>query len=124
MKTARQTIEKAFVTAHLLTGNIRTAENITIDAIGNWNPREEAPEVLFGNVLKIAARTPSIASEEGQVSEELRRVLRLNPSQRRCFVLRILVGLSAETCAEMLEISAHRVDCNTRAALQTFRSPG
>jgi hypothetical protein len=48
----------------------------------------------------------------------LRNVVRLTPAIRNCFVLRILLGLSEETCACLLSSSTGQVIANTYVALQ------
>ena len=117
METTGQAIERAFLTAHLLTGNAPLAEDITIRAIESWNPPEEPHEVVFENVLTAALRAPLQQSADNNIANELKPVLLLAPQLRRCFVLRILLGLSAEACAGKLRMSVSRVNHNTCAAL-------
>jgi DNA-directed RNA polymerase specialized sigma24 family protein len=118
METSREVIERAFLTAHLLTANASLAEDITIQAIESWNPREESHELLFENVLEAALRAPVTTSADCTSSDQLNAVLLLAPRLRRCFVLRLLVGLSAQASAHMLGTSRKRVDDDTRLALQ------
>ena len=57
---------------------------------------------------------------------ELRRLFMLQPLLRYCFVLRILVGLSPEVCAELLDISVTGLEDAVYAALTELtplRSP-
>ena len=56
METPREAVERAFLTAHLLTASIPVAENITVRAIDLWNPLEESQELLFKNVVTAALR--------------------------------------------------------------------
>jgi len=51
-------IDRAFLTAHLLTASIEQAEGAISGAIGLWNPDKESEEILFKNVLDAAARAP------------------------------------------------------------------
>jgi DNA-directed RNA polymerase specialized sigma24 family protein len=122
-----QTISKAFFTAHLLTASSEQAERATMEAIDSWNPDEESEEVLFRSVLGAAARAQirhvSSRSNEPDMAEsylpvELQAVLKLAPQFRRCYVLRMLVGLSPQVCARLLHLDSRRVDWYTRAALE------
>jgi DNA-directed RNA polymerase specialized sigma24 family protein len=49
--------------------------------------------------------------------QELRRLFMLQPLSRDCFVLRILVGLSTEVCAELLDVSITEFEDAVYAAL-------
>jgi hypothetical protein len=48
---------------------------------------------------------------------ELQRLFMLQPLPRHCFVLRVLVGLTPEVCAELLEISVSEFEGALYAAL-------
>lgn len=123
----RRTIEdilgRSFVTAHLLTGNITQAETAVLGAIDLWNPHDASQ--LFQTALNAAVQSrttvsPSDSSEQGTAGSylpfELRRVLRLAPMVRRCFVLRVLVGLPSEVCAQMLDLDIQGVDQHSATA--------
>ena len=112
-------VGRAFLTAHLLTGNMEQAESATIAAIDSWNPDDETEEVLFQKTLAMAARASikrvPLSSNEPDVAGsclpvELQRVLRLARPRRRCFVLRVLVGLPPRVCAKLLRSDSRRVD--------------
>lgn len=117
---------RAFLTAQLLTGSMEQAERAVVEAIGSWNPGEESEEILFVNVLNAALRTQSVHGESSsnkpdagsQLPVELRAVLRLAPELRRCYVLRLLVGLSPQDCGRLLRLHSRRVDRYTCAALE------
>jgi hypothetical protein len=117
-------VDRALLTAHLLTGNLQQAEKATLDAIESWNPGEEPEQVLFENVLNAAARVQAeprpnnIDSSGSYLPNDLIAVFRLAPQLRRCFVLRILVGLPVKVCARLLHLQAGQVDEYTCAALQ------
>jgi len=118
MDAAHHAIEKAFLTAHLLSGDARVAEDIVMQAIDSWNPAEQ-PGALFEKVVEAALQSPLERSgDPGKLPDELRAVLLLPRSLRCCFVLRILLGISVETCARMLGASRKRVEANTCSALQ------
>jgi DNA-directed RNA polymerase specialized sigma24 family protein len=57
--------------------------------------------------IRSAIRRESADAPDGLelLPPELRRLFMLQPLSRDCFVLRILVGLSPEVCAELLDIS-------------------
>ena len=115
---------RALLTAHLLTGNLQQAEELTLRAIDSWRPGEEAEEVLFQYVLDAAARAqvePGTNNPDPSASylpDELKAVLRLAPQLRRCFVLRILAGLPTEACARLLGLHSDVVERYTCDALQ------
>jgi DNA-directed RNA polymerase specialized sigma24 family protein len=117
-------LDRALLTAHLLTGNLQQAEAITLGAIGSWRPGEEDEQVLFQNVLDAAARAqvePSKNNPDRSASylpNELKAVLRLAPQLRSCFVLRILVGLPAQACAQSLSLQSDMVERYTCDAVQ------
>jgi len=114
-------IGRAFLMAHLLTGNIEQAERATMEAIGSWNPDDETPGTLLWNVLDAAARLEikyAPGRPEYQLPRELQAVLRLEPQPRRCFVLRVLAGLPLEACDRLLNLDSRRLEQYTRAALQ------
>jgi hypothetical protein len=118
METPREAINRAFLTAHLLTASVPVAEDITLKAIDSWNPREESQELLLENVVTAALRLRVRGPADTGFSDHFNAVLLLSPRLRRCFVLRFLVGWSAEACARMLGTSRKRVDDGARLALQ------
>ena len=113
-------IRRAFLTAHLLTGNADQAESLTMTAIESWNPEEESEQALFQDVLETAVRAPVQFKPDAAspyLPAELRAVLRLAPQLRRCYVLRILVQLPSQACARLLNLPSDAVDRYTCAAL-------
>jgi DNA-directed RNA polymerase specialized sigma24 family protein len=117
-------VDRALLIAHLLTGNLQQAEEITLDIIDSWRPGEEPDDVLFQNVLDAAARakvepgTNNPDSSASYLPNELKAVLRLAPQLRRCFVLSILAGLPARACARLLTLHSDMVERYTCDALQ------
>jgi DNA-directed RNA polymerase specialized sigma24 family protein len=117
-------LDRALLTAHLLTGNLQQAEEATLDAIDSWKPGEEAEEVLFQNVLHAVTRTQgepnanNLDPSGSYLPNELKAVLRLAPQLRRCFVLRILAGLPAQACARLLCLHSDVVERYTCDAIQ------
>jgi len=119
-------LNRALLTAHLLTGSLQQAEEVTLEAIDSWKPGDESEEVLLQHVLDAAARAhvernPNHPDSSGSyLPDELKAVLRLAPQLRRCFVLRILAGLPTEVCARLLGLHSEQVDEYTRAGLQSL----
>jgi len=106
MDSISSAADMAFRTASLLAGNTRTAETAVMDRI-------DASEGLSYRGLLIEALGPTIRRRTKSAGatdaldllpSELRRLLMLQPLSRDCFVFRILVGLSPEVCAELLDI--------------------
>jgi DNA-directed RNA polymerase specialized sigma24 family protein len=114
-------LDQAFLTAHLLTGSSQQAEEATLHAIDSWRPGEEPEGVLFQNVLDAALRAPVESNPaDSYLPNELKKVLRLAPQLRRCFVLRILAGLPAKACARLLGLHSDAVDRYTCEALRSL----
>jgi DNA-directed RNA polymerase specialized sigma24 family protein len=119
-------LDRAVLTAYLLTGSLQHAEEAALAAIDSWKPDDEPEEVLFQNVLDAAARAQAQAdpndrdSSASYLPNELQAILRLAPQLRRCFVLRILVGLPGDVCGRMLDLHSDQVDEYTCAGLQSL----
>ena len=131
-RSVEQTISKAFLTAHLLTGSIEQAESAVRDALASWDRDKDNLEDLFQAVLDAAVRrqdsgAPSSKEPESAGSHlpsELQTVLALSVELRRCFVLRMLAGLSVAMCARLLQLHPRRVKQYTCAALKRLPSRG
>jgi DNA-directed RNA polymerase specialized sigma24 family protein len=123
----KQTIGRAFLAAHLLTANTGQAERSVVEAMESWDPDDNSDEVLFQQVLRsvLQANVEGVPSSSNDPDSpdsllpiELKAVLLLPPQLRHCFVLRMLVGLSRQTCARLLHLHSREVDRYTREALQ------
>lgn len=122
------TIGRAFLTAHLLTANATQAESAVVEAIESWHAHDETEQALLLRVVQAAVREPvgyaaSLSSDKPDAAGsylpvELQAVLRLSPQPRRCFVMRILAGLSRQVCARLLHLNTFKVDQCTRAAVK------
>ena len=107
MDTMPSALDMAFRTALLLTGDTRTAEAAVTHSIG------ACEDLLYCDLLiqavrsTIRRRTKSAEMPDALelLPPELCCLFMLQPLSRDCFVLRILVGLSPEVCAELLETS-------------------
>ena len=107
IETMPSALDMAFRTALLLTGDARTAEVAVTRAIDACEAL--SPGGLLIEAVRSAVRRRTQLSngpyEVDGLPVELRRLFMLQPLLRHCFVLRILVGLFPEVCAELLEIS-------------------
>jgi hypothetical protein len=106
MDTIPSALDTAFRTALLFTGETTTAETAVLDGIAaceDLSPRGLLIEAVRSAVRR---RTKSVDGpyDVECLPPELRRLFILQPLPRHCFVLRILLGLSPEVCAELLDI--------------------
>jgi hypothetical protein len=120
-------INRAFLTAHLLTANAKQAERAVIEAIEQWDPAEGTEEAFLLGAVKAAigtrARYESSRPDNPRpagllLPTELQPVLDLAPQLRRCFVLRVLTGLPRQVCSPLLHLNASKMDQYTCAALE------
>jgi len=124
------TISRAFLIAQLLTRSAGQAESAVVEALDSWDPAGESEEVLLERVLAAGIRFQGTCaasrSNEPELlasfPREIQAVLRLPAQVRRCFVLRILVGLSRPVCARLLQLSCRQVDEYTSRALKRLPS--
>jgi hypothetical protein len=128
MDTMPSALDMAFRTALLLTGDTRTAEvavTRAIDACEALSPGG----ILIEAVRSAVRRRTKLSTGPYEVDGlpvELQRLFMLQPPLRHCFVLRILVGLFPEVCADLLEISIAEFEDAVYAALTELtllRSP-
>jgi len=119
MDTIPSVLHTAFLTALLLGADATTAEAAVLDGIG-------ACEDVSGGGLLIEAVRSTLrrrANSAGApdavplLPPELGRLFMLQPLPRDCFVLRILVGLSPEVCARLLDISVPEFEDTVYAGL-------
>ena len=121
MDTMPSALDVAFRTALLLSGDTRTAEVAVMHGIGVCE--DLSPGGLLIAAVRSAVRRRTKSSDGPCkvecLSPELRRLFMLQPLPRHCFVLRVLVGLSPEACAELLEVSVTEFeDAVYRALIQ------
>jgi DNA-directed RNA polymerase specialized sigma24 family protein len=107
METTSCAVHTAFRTALLLAGATKTAELAVLDGIDaceNISHRRLLIETVRSTIRR-RTESPDVPDGINLLPPELRRLFGLQPMSRDCFVLRILVQLSPEVCAELLEIS-------------------
>src|SRR3984893_4970978 len=119
MDTIPSALDMAFRTALLLAGNTKTAEASVMDGIGACEDLSDRALLIEAVRSTIRRRTKSADAPDALelLPPELRRLLILQPLSRDCFVLRILVGLSPEVCAELLDVSITEFEDAVCAAL-------
>jgi hypothetical protein len=107
MKTTSCAVRIAFRTALLLAGATKTAELAVLDGIDACKDISHRSLLIETARSTIRRRTesPDVVDGVNLLPPELRRLLGLQPIFRDCFVLRILVQLPPEVCAELLKIS-------------------
>jgi DNA-directed RNA polymerase specialized sigma24 family protein len=126
---ADQALSKIFVTALLLTGNAKQAEGAVVEVIRRLDFDDASDEALLRSTVDaslerrdVIPQLPPDALERASpaLPLELRNVLHLSPELRRCFVLRVLIGLPREVCARLLHLGVGEVDertCNASLSL-------
>jgi len=107
MKTTSCAVHLAFRTALLLAGATKTAELAVLDGIDACKDISHRSLLIETVRATIRRRTesPDVVDGVNLLPSELRRLLCLQPIVRDCFILRILVQLPHEVCAELLKIS-------------------
>ena len=112
--TVETYVRDAFLAALMLTGTIEGAEQAVSDAI--------ATSECGGGVAELLVATAKCAMTQGQeeclrqaekpssLPPELQRLFLLPRASRNCFVLRILLGFTAEMSSEILSLGRDEFD--------------
>jgi hypothetical protein len=119
METIPGALDMAFRAALLLTGATKTAESAVMQGIracGDLSHRSLVTETVRA-AIRGCTKSADASDALALLPRELRRLFLLRPLLRDCFVLRFLVGLSPEVCAELLEISMAEFEDAVFAAL-------
>ena len=119
-------VSEAFNAALLLTGAATSAKYAVIEAISSLDSEAVTPEALLYATIAMSVRHAETYDAESNSPEancsalpvELRNVLQMEPSLRRCFVLRVLLGMPTEVCAGVLRLNGGQVVANVCAAMQ------
>jgi hypothetical protein len=116
-------LQDALTAALMLTGTAEGAERAVWESIGTLD--ESAGGDLFHATLRTAVAAAKTQRDQSvdvsgwtltSLPNELRRVLSLRANLRHCFVLRILLGLPLNECADLLETDESTVAENTVSA--------
>jgi hypothetical protein len=123
-------LSRIFVAAYLLTGSAIDAEGVTLESIQQLDINPAPNGCIPWKAIAVAAAVmrgnPDSEQTRGETPTalpvELLRVLRLPPGLRRCFVLRFLMAMPRQYCADLLRIDAEEVDANSCLAAQQLAS--
>jgi hypothetical protein len=118
--TIQDAVNTAFRVALLLGCDITTAEAAVLDGIGACEDvsRQSLLIEAVRSTLRRRASSADAPAADKLLPGELRRLFRLQPLLRDCFVLRILLGLSPEGCTGLLNISVTDFEDALYAALK------
>lgn len=109
---------RMFVTAYLLTGSAKQAEAVLSESISQLNIKATRDGRLSWKAIAgaILRGDQDLEPPHDEMPEplpiELLRVVRLSRRLRQCFVLRVLMAMPRQYCAELLRIEAGQVDAN------------
>jgi DNA-directed RNA polymerase specialized sigma24 family protein len=118
-----QALPQAICTVLLLTGGTKRAEAAVLNGIAELALGQLSAGHLIRESAKAAVQRRADLEDQSDpllsmLPLELRRLFLLVPRNRECFVLRVLVGLTSEVCAEMLHVPICEVDDALYMALQ------
>jgi DNA-directed RNA polymerase specialized sigma24 family protein len=118
----RTVLGRALIAARLLTATDLDAETAVLSAIESWNSEVEDESALVQRALATALKRDADWAIRATnftllVPAELKSVLRLPPQLRRCFVLRILEGLTSAQCVGLLRVPPETLNHYTCEAL-------
>jgi hypothetical protein len=117
----------AFNVALLLTGSMTGAEGAVLEAVAALEPQDMTSSVLLCRTIESSVRHLQLCGSNTPIDRELvlaslpmelRKVLEMDVGLRQSFVLRILVGMSADVCGLLLGWDRSLVDTSTCAALR------
>ncbi len=118
-----KTLCKAFLITSLLTEDAAQSESAMLSVIASSDPEEisEHEFILRSAATALAAQPQAHLRAPLRVPAGLSNVLRLSQSNRHCFVLRTLAGMSREECSRILNLDVACVNENTAlAAMELF----
>ena len=106
-------VRDAFLAALVLTGTIEAAEQSVSGAIARLGYGIAADELLVATAkcaIQIGDGCLRWAEIASSLPPELQRLFMLSSVGRKCFVLRILMGLTLEVTSEILNLPKDEVD--------------
>jgi hypothetical protein len=116
----------AFHIALLLTASMTGAEGAVLEAVEALDPQDMTSSALLCRTIESSVRHTQLSGANTPIDlelvlpglpMELRKVLELEVGLRQSFVLRILVGVSADICGLLFGWDRSLVDASTCAAL-------
>jgi hypothetical protein len=121
-KELTEVLDRVFLVALLITGNMDRAEDAVLDGIaaldGTMSSDGFRLATLKSAIERGEQRSGEIEDIFPSLPLELRRILLLNPDIRACFVLRVLLGMPSETCSEVLQIPTQKIGHSVSDAMQ------
>ncbi|HUA84558.1 MAG TPA: hypothetical protein VMB85_11905 [Bryobacteraceae bacterium] len=109
-------LDRAYLTALLLTGSGENAEKAVSAGIAAMDENQLSGESLLRESIRIAVAHNAVEIKKIELPLELWRVCCLPWCLRDAFVLRILVNLPRAVCACMLQCDQNQLDERVRAA--------
>jgi len=106
-------VRETFLAALMLTGTIEAAERAVSDAIARSRCGVAVEELLVATAKCAVQLRDGFCPGVGIPSilpPELRRLFSLSSVDRKCFVLRMLMGLTPEVISEILNLHRNEVD--------------
>jgi hypothetical protein len=118
--TLPATVDTAFGVALLFGCDTTAAEAAVLDGIGACEDLSHRSLLIeaVGSTLRRRASSAEVPAAAKLLPVELRRLFRLQPLLRDCFVLRILLGVSPEVCTGLLNITVTDFEDALYAALR------
>ena len=108
-----ETLCEAFRSALILTGSIEAAERAVADGISTLG-LDLAGDTLLVETARSAIQRRTEYSDQPEALSilplELQGLFRLSPIGRDCFVLRVLMGLTSEVSAGIMNLSKDETD--------------
>ena len=113
-----ETLCKALLITSLLTEDAEQSESALLSVIASSDPEETSEHefILRSAAIALAAQPRARLRVPLKVPAELADLLRLPQSNRHCFVLRIMAGMSREECSRVLNLDVPSVDEKTTLA--------
>ena len=121
-----EAIGRIFTTMLLLTGRADRAEAAILEAAEALDAGESSDEELLRGAVKVSIadernlgelRAEQLERASRLLPPELKRVLRLSPDLRGCYVLRVLAGFPGEVCASLLHLETRQVEERSLTAM-------
>ena len=111
-----EALDGAFRAAWFFSGCTEAAENAVLEGIAALDGVYIGDDLLLVETVKSAIRSSS--QTPSHLPSELRRLLSLAPISYDFFVLRVLLGITSETCAAILHLTAEEGEEVLCAALR------
>jgi len=113
-------LDRAYVTALLLTGSAEAAEGAVLAGITAMEEDNLSGESLLWESIGASIAIATSGNREIELPPALRRVVCLPRRLRDAFVLRVLVNVPLGVCARILDTNVNQVDARVRVAAQAL----